>query len=251
MRAFLFLLTIFLSFSLFGAGNWSTQKTAGALSVCYQSADQMYCAGSPSKKTTEKDLKFFLSAFLHFGDKNVTKDMLIHPGLKRLVKSSRPGEGKRILKGVYDFLTREAKRKQISLSTGKTKESQQVMAQCDQKTALDEMQWYKFVEVSAEQAGCSPDEVISVNLSITNSLKKDLVIKRDQIELKIMSTGNMLMTVGSIETDKVVVKPGKTNTYEVKIQMTGAMDPAMGYQLVPIIKNVNIMKEKPFVRCKK
>jgi hypothetical protein len=33
--------------------------------------------------------------------------------------------------------------------------------------------------------------------------------------------------------------------------MTGDMNPLMGYQLVPIIKNVDVIKEKPYVKCKK
>lgn len=252
MRLLFFLLTVFLSFSLFGEGNWTTQKAAGAMSVCYQAPSQMYCAGSPNKRTKAKDLKHFLSVYLKFSGDSVNKnDMLLHPGIKRLMRSSRKNEGKRTLKGVYKYLKSEAKRKKIALSTGKDKSSQKIMSDEAQKNAIEAIQWYKFVEVSVEETGCSADEVISVILSITNSMKKDLVLKREQIELQIMSTGNELMTVGSIDTDKIVIKQGETVKYVVKIQMTGDMDPAMGYQLYPIIKNVDVLKEKPFVRCKK
>jgi len=252
MRSLVFsFFIIFLTFTLLGAGNWSTQKTEGAKNICYKAPSTMYCVTS-SKKIKDKDLKQFLSVFMQFGDESVNKnDMLLHPGIKRLIKSSRKTEGKRILKGVNDFLKREAKRKKITISTGKDFASQKTMSEAAQKEAIDAVQWHKSVEVTAQQTGCSPDEVISVDMSITNSMNKDLIVKRDQIELMVMSTGNELMTVGSIDTDKIVVKPGKTQKYVVKIQMTGAMDPAMGYQLVPIIKKVDVLKEKPFVRCEK
>ena len=248
MRSFLFTaFIVFFFFNLLGAGNWSTQKTENGINVCYQAASGVYCANSTDKRTKEKDLKQFLSVFLQFGDKNVSKnDMLIHPGIQRLVRSSRLGEGRRILKGVHDFLTREAKRKKISISEGK-----ETLSEKEQKTVLDEIQWYNFVTVSAEQIGCTPSEEIKVSLSITNSLKKDLSIKRDEVELRIMSTGNQLMTVGSINAENILIKQGQTEEFIVTIQMTGDMDPAMGYQLVPIIKNVDVLKDKPYVRCKK
>ena len=244
--------TVFLTFNLFGVGNWSTQKTAGAKTVCYHGSSTMYCAKSPNKKTKEKDLKQFLSVFMQFSDETVSKnEMLLHPGIKRLVKSSRKTEGARVLKGVNDFLKREAKRKKISISTGKDKSSQKVFSEEDQKNRIDAIQWHKFVEVSIDDISCTPDEIIKLNLNITNSLKNDLIIKRDQVEIRIMSSGNQIMTVGSIEVDKAVIDPGKTVSFPIKIQMTGDMNPLMGYQLVPIIKNVNVLKEKPYVKCKK
>jgi len=253
MRSLVFSMSIlFLTFSLFGAGNWSTQKAAGAVTVCYKASSTTYCAQSPNKKTNEKDLKYFLSVFMQFSDESVNKnEMLLHPGIKRLIKSSKKNEGARILKGVNDFLTREAKRKNISISTGKDKASQKAMAPCDQKIVINEIQWHKFVEVTIEDISCTPDEIIKMNLKITNSLKSDLIIKRDQVEIQIMSSGNEIMTVGSINVDKAVINPGKTASFPVNIQMTGDMNPLMGYQLVPIIKKVDVLKEKPYVKCKK
>lgn len=244
------LFTVFLSFNLFATGNWSTQKAVGTVTVCYKASSTMYCAQSPNKKTKDKDLKYFLSVFMQFSDETVNKNkMLLHPGIKRLIKSSKKNEGARILKGVNDFLTRESKRKKISISTGKDRSSQTVMAPCDQKSLIAEIQWHKFVEVTIEDISCTPDEIIKLNLNITNSLKRDLMIKRDQVEIQIMSSGNQIMTVGSINVDKTVINPGKTTSFPVNIQMTGDMNPLMGYQLVPIIKNVNVLKEKPYVKC--
>jgi len=213
----------------------------------------MYCAQSSKKGVKERDLKQFLSVYMQFSDEKIVKsEMVIHPGIKRLIRSSRSNEGARILKGVYDFLIREAKRKKIEISTGSSKTSQKVFSADEQTSHIQLIQWPKFISATIENINCTVNEVIKFTLRITNSLKHDFALKRDDVEIRIMNRTNALLTVGSIDKDRAVIKQGKTELFPIAIQMTAAMDPRDTYLIIPIIKKVQVAKkEKLEVTCQK
>ena len=249
---FLIMLIVLCALPLAASGNWSTEKGGGAVKVCYQSSLTMYCAQSESKKTKEVDLKQFLSVYMQFSDDKIVKnEMVIHPGIKRLIRSSRADEGSRILKGVFDYLSREGKRKKIVLSTGATRTSQKLFSPDEQKSYIELIRWPKFITVTLDAINCGADETMKFSLVISSSLKKSFTLKREQIEVQVINDSGKLFTVGSIAKDSVVLKPGTSESFPIAVQMTGEMDPNLNYELVPIVKKVKMSKKKFYVSCRK
>jgi len=249
----LILLAVAVVQPLVASGNWSTQKnaTSKSLTVCYQASLTMYCAQSSKKGVKERDLKQFLSVYMQFSDKKIVKsEMVIHPGIKRLIRSSRSNEGARILKGVYDFLIREAKRKKIEISTGSGKTSQKVFSADEQTAHIQLIQWPKFISATIENILCPTSEKITFSLVITNSMKREFALTRDDVEIQLFNDTRQLFTVGTIEQNKIVVKAGTTESFPITIDRTGDMHPSMNYLLIPIIKKVKVSKKKFPIRCK-
>jgi hypothetical protein len=191
---------------------WSVQKTAGALSACYQSVSTMYCAGSTNKKATETDLKHYLSVYLYFAKDDAKKsDLTVQPGIMRLIKGSRPEQGDRILKGAYDYLLREGKNKAIMLSTGVDKNSQTVMSESDQITEIESVNWPKYIDSVIDSISCTSDQKVNMTFKVTNTMKKDFFVKGEEIELRIMSGRHEILSVGSITEGSSTIKAGETN----------------------------------------
>ncbi|MCK5809321.1 hypothetical protein KAH37_10080 [bacterium] len=254
MKRILFstILIVLFALPLTASGNWSTEKVSGEVTVCYQSSLTMYCAHSESKKTKEVDLKQFLSVYMQFSDDKIVKnEMVIHPGIKRLIRSSRADEGSRILKGVFDYLSREGKRKKIVLSTGATRTSQKLFSPDEQKSYIELIRWPKFITVTLDAINCGASETITFSLVISSSLKKSFTLKRDQIAVHVINDSGKLFTVGSITKESVVLKPGTSQSFPISVQMTGEMDPTLNYELVPIVKKVKMSKKKFYVNCRK
>jgi archaellum component FlaG (FlaF/FlaG flagellin family) len=250
-RFFLFATILFcLIFNLNANDLWSTQKKAGALSVCYRGISEMYCAGSMDKKVKEIDLRHYLSVFLYFSQYEVNKSNLaLHPGIKRVVKGARPGDGKDVIKKVYDYLLREGKRRSIMLSAGKDKVSQKVMTECDQITEIESINWPKYIDSVIDTVVCTSEGKVNLSFKVTNSMKKDFSFKGEEVELRVMGGRYEILSVGSVKESKITLKPGETKAFEIDIPITGDMVPSTRYSIIPFIRNIQVSKEGGFVVC--
>ena len=250
--SFVFAVTFFITFSAYANEKWSVQKNAGALSACYQSVSTMYCAGSMNKKVTEIDLKHYLSVYLYFAKEDVKKsDLSVQPGIMRLIKGSRPEQGDRVLKGVYDYLLREGKSKAIMLSFGAGKNDQKVMSESEQIIEIESVNWPKYIDSSIDSISCTSDQKVNLTFKVTNSLKKDFIIKGEEIELRIMSGRHEILSVGSVTEGSSTIKAGETKSFQVDIPVTGDMIPSMRYRIIPFIRNIQVSKEDASVLCEK
>lgn len=250
--------TVFFAFLCFSLSvnaveKWSIEKAAGALTVCYQASSSVYCAGSTNKKAGETDLKNYLSAFLQFAGYEVNKtDMILHPGIIRLIKSSRPEQSDRVLKGVFDYLVRERKRFSISIFSGADKNSQNIISETDTVNIIESVNWPKYIDSSLESITCTTDQKINLNFKIKNSMKTGFFFYEDESEIRVLGGRGDILSVGSISTEhkKIEVKAGETADYNISIIFTGEMDQSTRYSIVPFIKNIQISKEEAFVLCK-
>lgn len=247
-----FAFVFFMTFSAYATEKWSVQKTAGALSACYQSVSTMYCAGSTNKKATETDLKHYLSVYLYFAKDDAKKsDLTVQPGIMRLIKGSRPEQGDRILKGAYDYLLREGKNKAIMLSIGVDKNSQAVMSESDQIAEIESVNWPKYIDSIIDTISCTSDQKVNMTFKVTNTMKKDFILKGEEIELRIMSGRHEILSVGSVTEGSSTIKAGETKSFEVNIPVTGDMIPSMRYRIIPFIRNIQVSKEDASVLCEK
>lgn len=245
---------VFLPFlSVSAKDSWSSQKTAGITSVCYQSSSMMYCAYTENKKGGEADLKNYLSVFLQFGSYDVTlSEMVLQPGIVRLIKGSRPEQYDRVLRGVFDYLLREKKRFAVSISSGPDFAGQNKFAETDLIDIIEAVNWPKYIDSALDSITCTEDSKISLNLKITNSMKKAFVFFADESEIRVLAGRGDILSVGSIapEHKKIEIKAGESADYAISIIFTGEMDKATRYAIVPFIKNIQITKNEFFVLCK-
>jgi hypothetical protein len=58
-----------------------------------------------------------------------------------------------------------------------------------------------------------------------------------------------ILSSGSINESKVVIKAGETKMFSIEIPITGDMVPSMRYKIVPFIKNIEVSKEEASVLC--
>lgn len=238
------------TFTVTAGGLWSTEKYACVHSVCYKGVSELYCAGSADKKVMENDLKHYLSVFLYFSNYEVNKsDMILQPGIKRLVKGTRPEDGKKLLQSVYDYLLREGKRKGIMLSIGKDAVTQKVFSEVDQIYEIESVNWPKYIDSSIDSIVCTANESINASFKITNTMKKEFLFKGEEIELRIVGGRYEFLSAGSVKEEKVVLSAGATKTFSVDIPITGEMIPSMRYKIVPFIKNIKASKEDFSVLC--
>ncbi|HSW60209.1 MAG TPA: hypothetical protein VLJ60_05385 [bacterium] len=247
-----FAVAFLITFSAYANEKWSVQKTAGALSACYQSVSTMYCAGSMNKKVTETDLKHYLSVYLYFAKDDAKKaDLVVQPGIMRLIKGSRSEQGDRILKGAYDYLLREGKSKSIMLSAGVDKSGQSVMSEAEQIIEIESVNWPKYIDSTIDTISCTSDQKVNLTFKVTNSLKKDFLLKGEEVELRIMSGRHEILSVGSVKDGNSVIKAGETALFQVDIPVTGDMLPSMRYRIIPFIRNIQVSKEDFSVLCEK
>jgi hypothetical protein len=246
----LFALIVCLTLNAGANEKWQTQKTAGALSVCYQALAEMYCAGSVDKKTAEIDLKHYLSVFLYFSSYEVNRnDLVLQPGITRLIKGARPESGKKVIQGAYDYLLREGKRKGVMLSKGKGKETQVVFTETDQINEVEAVNWPKYIDSSIDTIVCTKEGMVGLTFKVTNSMKKDFVFNGDEVELRIVSGRYEILSAGSVKESRIVLKVGETKSFSIDIPITGDMVPSMRYKIVPFIKNIEVSKEEASVLC--
>ncbi len=231
---------------------WSVQKDSGVTSVCYSGSATVYCAYSENKKGGETDLKNYLSVFLQFGGFEVNaSDMVLQPGIVRLIKGSRPEQYDRVLRGVFDYLLREKKRFAISVSSGADIIGQNKFAESELVDIIEAVNWPKYIDSSVDSIACTDDSRITLNLKITNSMKRTFVFFADDSEVRVLGGRGDILSVGSIapEHKKMEIKPGESADYSISIIFTGEMDKATRYAIVPYIKNVQITKNEFFVLC--
>jgi hypothetical protein len=245
VAVFIILSGFFLSLS--GGDKWSTQKEEKSTRVCYQTFSEVYCA--ESSKGSEVDLKNFLSAFLQFSIDNINKgDMKLHAGIIRLMKSSRPEQGDRILKGVYDYLIRESKNKGIVISSGKDVASRKAFSPEEQMAQIEAINWPAYMTASIEDVKCDPSDKATLTVNISNSTKKEFRAKAYEIEIRVFGGRGDMLSAGSVTTD-IKIDAGKTGSFPVEIQVTGDMVPATRYTLHPFIRNIRIKSEETPVIC--
>ncbi|HNW81327.1 MAG TPA: hypothetical protein PKG52_00395 [bacterium] len=233
--------------------SWSSQKTDGIASVCYQNSSMMYCAYTENKKGGETDLKNYLSVFLQFGGYDVTlSEMVLQPGIVRLIKGSRPEQYDRVLRGVFDYLLREKKRFAISISSGSDLTGQTKFSETDLVDIIEAVSWPKYIDSAIDSITCTEDSKITLNLKMTNSMKKPFLFFADESEVRVLGGRGDILSVGSIapEHRKIEIKAGETADYSISIIFTGEMDKATRYAIVPFIKNIRISKDESFVLCK-
>jgi hypothetical protein len=233
--------------SLSGGDKWTTQKEEKSTRVCYQTFSEVYCA--ESSKGGEVDLKNFLSAFLQFSIDNINKgDMKLHAGIVRLMKRSRPEQGDRILKGVYDYLARESKNKGIIISTGKDISSRKTFSPEEQTAQIEAINWPAYITASMEDVKCDPADKATLTIKIVNSTKKEFKAKAFEIEVRVFGGRNDMLSAGTVTTD-VSIKAGETGSFPVEIQVTGDMVPDTRYTLHPFIRNIRVKSEETPVTC--
>lgn len=231
---------------------WSVQKDGGVTSLCYRGAASVYCAASENKKGSVTDLKNYLSVFLQFGGFDVNAaDMVLQPGIVRLIKGSKPEQYDRVLRGVFDYLMREKKRFAISVSSGADIIGQNKFAEPDLVDMIESVNWPKHIDSAIDSIVCTEDSKVVLNLKITNSMKRAFVFFADDSEVRILGGRGDILSVGSIapEHKKMEIKPGESADYSISIIFTGEMDKATRYVIVPFIKNIQITKNEFFVLC--
>ncbi|MGI6394740.1 MAG: hypothetical protein ACOX2F_08485 [bacterium] len=246
--AFIFCIPFF----IYADKKWSTEKSSGIVNVCYRSLDAVYCAGSSNKKATTDDLKHYLSVFLYFTKDDINKDDLkLHPGIVRLVKGARAEQGEKVLKMTYDYLLREGKSKFVMLSSGKDINSQKMMTETEQATEIESVYWLKYLDSHIETITCTSDGKVNLTFKITNNMKKDFFVKREDVELRIVGGRYEMLSVGTISECSALIKSGETKSFQVDVPVTGDMIPSMRYRIIPFIKNIQASKEDFSVLCEK
>jgi hypothetical protein len=135
------------------------------------------------------------------------------------------------------------------LSKGKNKETQSVLTESDQINEIEATNWPKYIDSSIDTITCTKDGKVSLTFKVTNSMKKDFSFNGDEVELRVVSGRYEILSSGSINESKVVIKAGETKMFSIEIPITGDMVPSMRYKIVPFIKNIEVSKEEASVLC--